>query len=286
MKVVLVTGASSGIGLGTAKILAREGWTVVLLCRDAQRGEQARAEVAAQSTGGQPQLLLADLASLNAVVEVAAEFKRRFPSLDVLINNAGINPTQRTVTVDGIESNFAVNHLAPFLLTNLLIDPLVANAHARVVTVASSVEKVMRTNLNLDDLQSSADWDAMKAYGRSKQANILFTIELSRRLSGSGVTANCLHPGIVGTNIFRDAPPFMQWLGKRLLPSSDKGARTSVYLASSQEVEGLTGKFFKGEKAVLPSAAASDLERARRLWVESTQMIQAKLPNLELPSLM
>lgn len=219
MKVVLVTGASSGIGLATAKILAKRGWSVVMLCRDARRGERARAEVAAQSTGGEPHLLLADLASLVTLVEAVAEFKRRFERLDVLINNAGINPTQRTFTVDGLESTFAVNHLAPFLLTNLLVDQLTASAPARVVTVASSVEKVMRTKLDLDDLQSSSDWNAMRAYGRSKQANILFTVELSRCLSGFGVTANCLHPGIVGTDIFRDAPPVVRWLGKRLLAS-------------------------------------------------------------------
>lgn len=278
MKTVLVTGASSGIGLATAKALFGQGWSVVLLAKDMDSAKTASDLVRAAGGKGDAHAIAADLSSLEQTAGAAQEVKERFAKLDVLINNAGINPTKRSETVDGIESTFAVNYLAPFLLTNLLLDRLEQSAPSRVVTVASSVEKVMRIQLDLDDLRSHQDWGAQKAYGRSKQACILFTVELARRLAGRGVTANCLHPGIVGSNIFRDLPRPVQWIGKAVLPSPEKGARTSVFLASSPKVEGVSGKFFKKCEVAEASAAGTDAERARQLWDRTIPLVSAYLP--------
>ena len=272
-KLCLVTGANSGIGRATAEELARRGATVVMLCRDRGRGEAARARIASRVDGARLELLIADLASQRSVRRAAEEFKSAHPRLDVLINNAGVFWGRRQVTGDGLEATFAINHLGHFLLTQLLEEELKASAPSRIVNVSSSAYKAAR--LNLADLQSERGYDAMRAYGNSKLANILFTYELAKRLDGSGVTANCLHPGVVRTRIGRNAPPLI-WLFflvmKPLLLSPAKGAATTVYLATSPEVERVSGKYFV-KQVPQPTAARTYTEAtARRLWELSEKL--------------
>lgn len=272
-KLCLVTGANSGIGRATAEELARRGATVVMLCRDRGRGEAARARIASRVDGARLELLIADLASQRSVRRAAEEFKSAHPRLDVLINNAGVFWGRRQVTGDGLEATFAINHLGHFLLTQLLEEELKASAPSRIVNVSSSAYKAAR--LNLADLQSERGYDAMRAYGNSKLANILFTYELARRLDGSGVTANCLHPGVVRTRIGRNAPPLI-WLFflvmKPLLLSPAKGAATTVYLAASPEVERVSGKYFVKQVPQPTAARTYTEETARRLWELSEKL--------------
>ncbi len=272
-KLCLVTGANSGIGRATAEELARRGATVVMLCRDRGRGEAARARIASRVDGARLELLIADLGSQRSVRRAAEEFKSAHPRLDVLINNAGVFWGRRQVTGDGLEATFAINHLGHFLLTQLLEEELKASAPSRIVNVSSSAYKAAR--LNLADLQSERGYDAMRAYGNSKLANILFTYELARRLDGSGVTANCLHPGVVRTRIGRNAPPLI-WLFflvmKPLLLSPAKGAATTVYLATSPEVERVSGKYFVKQVPQPTAARTYTEETARRLWEISEKL--------------
>ncbi len=272
-KLCLVTGANSGIGRATAEELARRGATVVMLCRDRGRGEAARARIATRVDGARLELLIADLASQRSVRRAAEEFKSAHPRLDVLINNAGVFWGRRQVTGDGLEATFAINHLGHFLLTQLLEEELKASAPSRIVNVSSSAYKAAR--LNLADLQSERGYDAMRAYGNSKLANILFTYELAKRLDGSGVTANCLHPGVVRTRIGRNAPPLI-WLFflvmKPLLLSPAKGAATTVYLATSPEVERVSGKYFVKQVPQPTAARTYTEETARRLWELSEKL--------------
>ncbi|MEE8519838.1 MAG: SDR family oxidoreductase [Gemmatimonadota bacterium] len=272
-KLCLVTGANSGIGRATAEELARRGATVVMLCRDRGRGEAARARIASRVDGARLELLIADLGSQRSVRRAAEEFKSAHPRLDVLINNAGVFWGRRQVTGDGLEATFAINHLGHFLLTQLLEEELKASAPSRIVNVSSSAYKAAR--LNLADLQSERGYDAMRAYGNSKLANILFTYELARRLDGSGVTANCLHPGVVRTRIGRNAPPLI-WLFflvmKPLLLSPAKGAATTVYLATSPEVERVSGKYFVKQVPQPTAARTYTEETARRLWELSEKL--------------
>ncbi len=272
-KLCLVTGANSGIGRATAEELARRGATVVMLCRDRGRGEAARARIATRVDGARLELLIADLGSQRSVRRAAEEFKSAHPRLDVLINNAGVFWSRRRVTGDGLEATFAINHLGHFLLTQLLEEELKASAPSRIVNVSSSAYKAAR--LNLADLQSERGYDAMRAYGNSKLANILFTYELARRLDGSGVTANCLHPGVVRTRIGRNAPPLI-WLFflvmKPLLLSPAKGAATTVYLATSPEVERVSGKYFVKQVPQPTAARTYTEETARRLWELSEKL--------------
>jgi retinol dehydrogenase 12 len=269
-KVCLVTGSNSGIGKETALGLARLGATIVMVCRDQRKGEAAQAEIKAKSANPSVDLLIADLASQQSIRQLAREITERYPQMHVLVNNAGISPSQRTLTVDGIEVTFAVNHLAPFLLTNLLLDRLKASAPARIVTVASTAQHA----LDFDDLQSEKHYSMFATYGQSKLANILFTYELARRLEGSGVTANCLHPGVVATNLARDFNPFFRLMARLLFTSPTKGAETSIYLASASEVEGLSGKYFAKKRQARSSPESYDVTSAQRLWQISEQLTQ------------
>jgi retinol dehydrogenase-14 len=269
---VVVTGASSGIGLETAIGLARRGASLALVARDEARGEAARREALA---AGAPQalLFLTNLASLAQVRRLAADLTARLDRIDVLVNNAGALHATRKVTVDGLEMNFAVNHLAPFLLTNLLLPKLKASAPARVVTVASDAHRTGRIDWN--DLQSEQRFSVVNAYSASKLCNILFAAELARRLAGSGVTSNSLHPGVVATRFGRDDPGWLGAATRVLTPlfrSARKGARTSLYLAASSDVEGVTGRYFSDFVAVRPSRAARDEVAARRLWEISARL--------------
>ncbi|MCY1017060.1 SDR family oxidoreductase [Pyxidicoccus sp. MSG2] len=276
-KVCLITGASGGIGLEAAKALAGLGATVVLVGRDATRTEAAVSAVRAAAPGAKVEWLKADLASLQSVRELAATFKARYPRLDVLLNNAGLILDNREVTGDGLEGTMATNHFAPFLLTNLLLDVLKASAPARVVTVSSDAHRVGR--MDLADLQSERDYASFRVYGTSKLANILFTRALAKRLKGTGVTANCLHPGVVRTGFGHNTKGFFRHivkLGAPFMLSAEKGARTSIYLASSPEVESVSGEYFYKCRPKKASSAARDDALAERLWQVSEQLTGVK----------
>jgi NAD(P)-dependent dehydrogenase (short-subunit alcohol dehydrogenase family) len=277
-RTVVVTGANSGIGLATAVALAGAGARTVLTARDAAKGAAAVEEVAQRSGNDDVSLVTFDLGSLASVRQGATELLERCERLDVLVNNAGLVLTDRRVSVDGYEMTFAVNHLGPFLLTTLLLDRLQASAPARVVTVSSTAHNQARRGLPFDDLQSTHGYGGMKVYGESKLANILFTTELARRLEGRGVTANCLHPGVVATGYGRDGDTkgflaFGLGLIKPFVLTPEKGARTSVYLASSPEVAAVTGRYFVKCRQKTPAKPARDAAAAGRLWQVSEEMV-------------
>lgn len=267
-KTCLITGANAGIGKAAAIALARQGARVVLLCRSEARGRAAMAEIERRGGSGSLDLLVADLASQRLIREAAEEYLQRFERLDVLINNAAVLAwRERQLNEDGLEMTFAVNHLAPFLLTGLLLDRLEECAPARIVTVASGAHR--RAELDFDDLQNERDYSPFDAYSRSKLANVYFTYELARRLEGTGVTANCLHPGVVSTALFRDMTPLLRvlvWLGRPFLLKPESGADTAVYLAAAPEVEGVTGRYFEKREQVRSSPVSYDADVARRLW--------------------
>jgi NAD(P)-dependent dehydrogenase (short-subunit alcohol dehydrogenase family) len=276
-KVALVTGGTSGIGKATAMALTAMGADVVVVGRDRERGERAAAEIRAQ-TGSRVDLALADLASQAGVRELAEGFKGRYDRLDVLVNNAGLVQSTRTESPDGLETTLAINHLAPFLLTNLLLDTLKESAPSRVVTVSSEAERW--GNIDFDDLQSKKKYRGFPVYGMTKLANIMFTYELAERLEGTGVTATCMHPGAVntrfGTNnsgpmtiLFRAFKPFMR--------TPEQGADTVIWLAASPEVEGVTGRYYSDRKPLEPKKIANDPEARRRLWEESERLTGLKV---------
>lgn len=271
-QVHLITGATSGIGLETARALARQGATVVVAGRDEQKARRIVAELRRHTGNARVDHLLADLTVQAEVRRMADQFRTRYHRLDVLVNNAGGFFWRRRETAGGVEKTFALNYLAPFLLTNLLLDLLRASAPARIVNVSSIMHR--SAVLDLDDLQLERGYSPPKAYARSKLALVLFTYELARRLEGAGVAANALHPGFVATGIGLKSP-----LDKILKPvmglfavSPEEGARTSVYLASSPEVAGVTGEYFERERPARSSPASYDEETARRLWEISAPM--------------
>jgi NAD(P)-dependent dehydrogenase (short-subunit alcohol dehydrogenase family) len=270
----MVTGANSGIGKETAEKLAELGATVVMVCRNRDRGEKAVAEVRKRSGGRAVELLLADFASLSSVRGLAREFGEKHGSLNVLVNNAGLARLRRSVTVDGFETTFQVDYLSHFLLTNLLLESLKKGAPSRVVNVSSDSHYGGR--VNFDDLQMERGYSVMKAYSQSKLALVLFTYELARRLEGTGVTVNCLHPGAVATGIFGNALGPFAFLGKvsRLfLISPQEGAETPVYLASSPEVEGVTGRYFERKREKKSSADSYERALAEKLWNVSAALV-------------
>jgi NAD(P)-dependent dehydrogenase (short-subunit alcohol dehydrogenase family) len=272
--VCLVTGATAGIGLATARALAAAGHHVIIGARTEARGEEARRAVAAATGSGRLEVAVADLSVQAEVRRLAERVAASHPRLDVLLNNAGGVNLRRGETADGIERTWAVNHLAPFLLTNLLTDLLVASAPARVVTVSSDAH--VGATLDLDDPEyRRRRYSAMGAYGQSKLANVLFSNELARRLDGTGVTANSLHPGLVGSN-FGTSAGFPLSLGWRILRpfalSPEQGARTSVYLATSAEVADVSGGYFFRSRPAQPNPAARDAALAGLLWERSSGM--------------
>ncbi len=276
-KICLVTGANSGIGKETALGLAQMGATVVMVSRDRGRGEVVQNEIKAQSGNDAVDLLLADLSSQQSIRQLVANFKQRYSQLHVLINNAGVVMPKRRETVDGLEMTFAVNQLAPFLLTNLLLDTLKASAPARIVNVSSGSHEA--GFIKMDDLQAKKSYRFMRAYGQSKLALVLFTYELARRLEGTGVTANCLHPGFVATNIGqRGVGPvtrrIVNLIFSRMGISPVEGAKTSLYLASSPDVEGVTGKYFVKCKPQQSAPLSYDESLQRQLWEESAKLVQ------------
>jgi len=266
-KVCLVTGATSGIGLVTARELARQGARVVLVGRNPARCEAAVAQIRIETGNAEVEALLADLSSQQQVRELARRFCESHPRLDVLVNNAGGMWMRRELTADGLEMTFAVNHLAYFLLTHLLLDVLKASAPARIVNVSSEAHR--KAVLDFDDLMGERRYSGWRAYCRSKLANLLFTYELKRRLGGTGVTANAVHPGWVATG-FAGNNGWRGWVwrlaARCFALSPEHGARTIVYLASSPDLASFSGGYFIRERAVPSSPASYDNAAGRRLW--------------------
>ena len=270
-KVVMVTGANAGMGKEIALALAGMGATVVMVSRDRARGEAARAEVESTTGNRQVELLLADLSSQESIRNLVGDFEARHNRLNVLVNNAGITLAKRTETADGIEAVFATNHLAAFLVTNLLLPVLKASAPSRVVTVSSAAHSMGK--IDFDDLQGVNGYNEIRTYNASKLANVLFTYELARRIAGTGVTANVVEPGFVKTNL---RVPFPFSLFSFMRGSAVNGARPTVFLASSPEVEGVSGSFFNVKGVATKSSTASyDEEAARRLWTLSAALTSA-----------
>jgi retinol dehydrogenase-12 len=281
-KVCVITGATDGIGKEAAYGLALQGAKLLIHGRDPDKGARAVVELIARSRNPAIEFLPADFASLADVRGLAAALMERTAHIDVLINNAGAMFVNRAVSKDGYELTFAVNHLAPFLLTHLLLDTLKSAPQARIVTTASAAHRGAK--LNFADLQSSKKYAAMGSYGRSKLANILFTRALAKRLEGSTVTATCLHPGFVRTSIARDMgaiPRGIFRLISSFVRSPHKGAQTLLYLASAEEVQGASGGYYFDCKLTQPSPAAQDDKAAEQLWQVSEKMvgISALLPN-------
>jgi len=271
-KICLITGASSGIGKAAALGLAKMGATIVMAGRDRARTEGARDEVIRKSGNHGVEITLCDLSSQAEIRRLAAEFQARYPKLDVLINNAAIIPATRSLTSEGVEVQFAANHLAYFFLAGLLLDPLKAAAPSRIVNVSSGMH--FRARLDFENLQAEKNYRPMAHYALTKLLNILFTYELARRLNGSGVTANTLSPGFTATNLGRDFSAFSRFVMRRMAKKPEKGAAIVLYLASSPEVAGTTGRYFQGGKEAKSSAVTYDRENARRLWEFSEKMTQ------------
>jgi NAD(P)-dependent dehydrogenase (short-subunit alcohol dehydrogenase family) len=270
-KVAMVTGANAGMGKEISLALAGMGATVVMVSRDRARGETARAEVESKTGNHDLRLLVADLSSQRSIRQLVTEFEGKYDRLHVLVNNVGITLPKRTETADGIEAVFATNHLAPFLLTNLLLPVLKASAPSRVVTVSSAAHTMGK--IDFDDLQSARGYNEIRAYNASKLANVLFSYELARRLAGSGVTANVVEPGFVKTNM---RVPFPFNIFSLMRGSVANGARPTVFLASSPDVEGVSGKFFSQKGVATASSKQSyDEGAARRLWRQSEELTSA-----------
>jgi NAD(P)-dependent dehydrogenase (short-subunit alcohol dehydrogenase family) len=277
-KTVLITGGTGGIGKATAIGLAALGARVAITGREGGRAEAAALEIRHASGNPEVDAFAADLSSQAEVRRLAAEVLDTYPRLDVLVNNVGGFWATRHVTADGLEHTFAVNHLAAFLLTDLLLDRLKASAPARIVTVSSAAQSMGA--LDFDDLQGEHDYSGERAYNQSKLANVMFTYELARRLQGTGVTATALHPGVVRTGFGAEDPSriykMLVPLWRPFMQTPQQGAATSVYLASSPAVEGVTGQYFAGRKPRTSSKASYDEAAAARLWKVSAELVRAK----------
>lgn len=272
-KTVVITGATSGIGRATAKGLARKGASLVLVGRSKEGLVSTSEDIAQESGAPAPMLMRADLSSMAYVRRLAIEMKEKVSRLDVLINNAGTIMGDRRLTVDGYEYTFALDYMSPFLLTNLLLDLLTSSYPSRIVNVSSSVHRFGR--VRFDDLMMERDYSPFRAYCQAKLANVLFTHELARRLEGTGITANCLDPGMVRTRFGNEASGLLHIglvVARPFELSPERGARTSIYLASSPEVEGVTGRYFVRRGVHRSSPASYDQDLARRLWQVSEML--------------
>ena len=272
-KTIIVTGANAGIGRITALELAKMGARVVMVGRDKERGAAAQQAIIAQTGNRQVDLLLADLSSQQAIRQLVKTIQQKYNRLDVLVNNAGAMFASRRVSVDGLEMTFALNHMNYFLLTTLLLDMLKASAPSRIVNVSSDAHQ--GAQLNFADLQNEKRFMGFRVYGQSKLANIYFTYELARRLEGTGVTVNALHPGFVATNFAKNNGWLYRvgmFLMRPFAMNDQQGAATQIYLASSPEVEGITGKYFARKKAVASSNVSYDIAAAQKLWQASEEL--------------
>jgi retinol dehydrogenase 14 len=279
-KIVLITGANSGIGFEAAVRIARMGAHIVMVARSRQKAETAIVSARERSGSDEFSLMLCDMSSMSGVRRLAAEVLATIPRLDVLVNNAGSVNDARCITGEGLEQTFAANYVGHFLLTQLLLPLLKASAPSRIVNVSSMAHR--QGTLDFDNLQfEKGGFSIMKAYGRSKLAQVVFTHELARRLAGTGVTVNSLHPGAVATRIWSHAPWFAQpvlAVAQLFMLTPEQGAERIVYLAASPEVEGQTGGYYDKNKRVEPSALARDEAIAARLWEESVRLTQSVSP--------
>lgn len=277
-KIAVVTGGNSGIGTWTVIGLAREGYRVVFTSRNPDKGQEALAQIKQASGSDDIECMQLDLADFDSIRSFAGQVLEACPRIDVLVANAGLVLSDRSETKQGIEMTFGVNHVGHFLLTDLLRDRLVESAPARVVVLASDAHRMARKGLNFDDLQNERDYSGFRVYGESKLANILFTRELARRLEGTGVTANAVHPGVVASGFAQDGDlkgllGFGWKLMQPFLLTPEKGARTSLYVATAPELEGKSGGYYAKSKPRTPLPAARDDEAAKRLWKVTEEII-------------
>lgn len=274
-KIILITGATAGIGKETARRIAKTGAKIVLIGRNRSKGEEVVSELKRSTNNENIELLVADLASIAEIRRVADEFETKYDRLDVLVNNAGAIFDKREVTVDGLEKTFALNHISYFLLTNLLLETLKRSESARIVSVSSMAHNYGK--IEFDNLQSEKSFGALATYSNSKLMNILFTYELARRLQDTKITANCLHPGGVASSFGDNMGGFFSyvvWFFKNTVAiSAEKGAETSIYLATSPEVEGVSGKYFDSKKAKDSSKISYDADLQKRLWEASEKIV-------------
>jgi retinol dehydrogenase 12 len=270
-KICIITGSTSGIGKETAKVLAAKGAVLVLPVRDSMKGEILRDEILEKNPEARLDFIQCDLSSFSSIRAFAADFKSKYKNLHLLINNAGIWETKRNLSVDGIEKNFAINHLAPFLLTNLLLDTIKASAPARIINVSSEAHR--QADINFQDLEMEKKYSSFRSYSQSKLANILFTKKLSQKLKGSGVTANCLHPGVVSTSLFDKMPRILTGIFSLFMISPEKGAQTTLYLATSPEVDKISGEYFAKSQRKKPASAALRQDIADKLWTKSENYV-------------
>lgn len=269
-KTVLITGGNTGIGKETARGLAQLGASVVLACRNLNKAQAACDDISQTTGNSNVSFLPLDLSSLQSVRAATTAFKSKHQRLDILINNAGVVPRNYQATTDGFEMQFGVNHLGHFLLTNLLLDLLKASAPARVIHVSSTMHHF--GNIDFDSFRKPKFYFFMKAYAQSKLANVLFSNELARQLANSNVTSNALHPGPVKTEIYRDLPEPLQTIVTAPLLSPQKGALTSLYVATSAECGQVSGKYFAKSKQAKASKRSQNLDLAKRLWDESANL--------------
>ncbi len=270
-KICLITGATSGIGKETAKVLAAKGAIVVLPIRDSLKGDILKDEILEQTPDAKIELMHCNLASFDSIRSFVKEFKSKHDKLHLLVNNAGIWETKRNLSEDGVEMNFAVNHLASFLLTHLLLDTIKKSAPARIINVSSEAHR--NGKINFADLEFEKSFSSFKSYSQSKLANILFTKKLSQQLKDTGVTVNCLHPGVVSTGLFEKMPGLFTTVMKPFMLTPTKGAETSIYLATSPEVEKITGEYFVKKKPKKPATVALRQDVANKLWEVSEKYV-------------
>jgi NAD(P)-dependent dehydrogenase (short-subunit alcohol dehydrogenase family) len=269
-KIILITGGTSGIGKETAQGLAMLGATVVITTRDAQRGEQTKQELIQATNNTNIDVLFCDLASFDSVRDCCREFLKKYPKLHVLINNAGIVDYHRRESKDGIENMFAVNYLAPFLMTNLLLDILKKSAPARIINLMSGLHS---GTIHFNNLEFKHGFSGMKVYGHSKLAIILFTRLLAENLKGTGVSVNCVNPGMSATNLSRDAGWFSAKFFKLLAKEPSIGAQTPIYLACAPEIESITGEYFEKESVKKTNTETYDMDVAKKLWNVSKKYV-------------
>lgn len=263
-KVCLITGATSGIGKETALALAKEGATIVFTARNTEKGEKVKHEIIEATSNRNIETMYCNLASLESIRDFVDSFKNKYKNLHVLINNAGIWETKRKESADGIELTFAVNHLAPFLMTNLLLDMIKSSAPSRIINLSSDAHKPAK--LNFKDIEGKNSWSSFGSYAQSKLCNILFTKKLSQILDGTGVTVNCVHPGLVNTTLFDKMNSLLTALFSPFMISSKRGAQTSIFLATSDDVKDISGEYFSKKKVITPSKVAKSIENAEKLW--------------------
>lgn len=274
-KICLVTGANSGIGKVTARELAKRGARIIMLCRNEEKAEKAKEDILKVCGHKRVDIVLADLSSLADVRQAAAQINAAYPKIDILNNNAGlIMGNKRKTTRDGFEMTFGVNHLAPFLLTYLLLDKVMESSHGRIINVSSEAHRIARLDFN--NLQYEKGYSGLKAYALSKLCNILFTHELSKRLQGTHVVTNALHPGGVASNFGTGVNGFFSLilkLSRPFMDSAEEGAETSIYLATSKEGAHASGLYFKNKKPIKPSKTAMSDFNAQRLWEASEKLL-------------